>query len=350
MSTVVLAGTVKGGFLIRSKPDRSGWSVAGPVFKGWKVTAAERLSDGSTLIATASDVYGPSIHRSQDLEVWQQIENGPRYAEGSGRTLTQIWRIQEAGDVVYAGVDEAGLFTSADGGESWRPVAGLNDHATRSGWFPGAGGLCAHSILVDSRDPRRVWCGISAVGVFRSEDGGVTWESRNAGIPHVIEDEQYEEIGFCVHALVADPDDANRIWRQDHTGMFRTTDGGDTWTRIQEGLPSRFGFPIARDRQGTLFAVPLESDEYRLPVGGRLRVYASTDDGDSWSERASGLPDDFHAGVLRSALAVDRADPAGVYFGTTAGTVHTSRDGGASWETIPVTLPRVLTVVAFEEA
>lgn len=350
MSTLIIVGTAKGGFVFRSE-DRKKWSVEGPLFKGWKVTAAERTPTGDFLVATASDVYGASLHRSRDLSSWRQVAGSPRYAEGGDRKLNQIWRVTCSGDTFYAGVDEAGLFRSRDGGEQWEPVAALNEHSTREAWFPGAGGLCAHSIVVDPHNASRLWCGISAVGVFRSDDGGDSWHPKNNGIQVIIEDKQHKEIGFCVHSLVADPADANCIWRQDHTGMYRTTDGADSWERIEVGLNSRFGFPIAIDqRTCTLFAIPLESDEYRSPVDGALTVFRSTDRGDSWQPLRQGLPaEHFYAGVMRAALVTDSQEPCGVYFGSTSGTVHVSRDAGEEWSTLPVTLPRVLSVSVFEE-
>lgn len=350
MGTLVIVGTAKGGFLLRSD-NRRDWDVEGPFFKGWKVTAAERTPEGDYLVATASDVYGPSLHRSRDLHKWQQVEGSPAYPEGGGRKLNQIWRLFTQGDVYYAGVDEAGLFRSSDGGKTWEPVSALNDHESRENWCPGAGGLCAHSLLVDPNNPQRIWCGISAVGVWRSEDGGESWSAKNDGVQVILEDEKYKQIGYCVHGLVADPADANRIWRQDHTGMYRSYDGGDHWERIETGLNSRFGFPIAMDpRSLALYAVPLESDEYRSPVDGALAVYRSRDHGDSWERTHDGLPQQhFYAGVLRSALATDAGDPCGVYFGTTSGTVHASASGGDKWETLPVTLPRISAISVFEE-
>ncbi|MCZ6598770.1 MAG: sialidase family protein, partial [Planctomycetota bacterium] len=240
---------------------------------------------------------------------------------------------------------------STDGGETWEPVEGLNEHPTRSAWFPGAGGLCAHAVLFDPNDAQRVWCGISAVGLFRTDDGGLTWSSKNEGIPAVIEDKDHKDIGRCVHGLVADPDDANTIWRREHNGMFRTRDGGESWERIENGLPSWFGFPIAIDRRTTtLYVVPQESDEYRVPVDGNFVVCRSRDSGESWESLANGLPQgDNYMGVLRAAMDVDQLDPCGVYVGTTAGTVYVSNDGGDSWVQIPCTLPRILSVEAYAE-
>jgi photosystem II stability/assembly factor-like uncharacterized protein len=288
------------------------------------------------------------VHSSADLITWQQVDQPPRFPEGSTRKVNQIWTFAGDGRRLYAGVDEAALFSSDDGGHSWRHLEGLTGHASRDSWFPGFGGLCAHSILIDPRESKRLWCGISAVGVFRSDDGGASWQGKNEGVPVIIEDKVHKDIGFCVHALAQDPADANVIYRQDHKGMFRTQDGGEQWERIEQGLPSGFGFPLAVDRNSkTLYAVPLESDEYRMPVGGRFRVYRSKDGGTSWQELSRGLPDHSFMGVLRGALAVDHLDPGGVYVGSTAGTISVSRDGGDSWQTLPGVLPRILTVRAF---
>lgn len=344
----LFVGTVKGAFVFRSA-DRRAWAIEGPVFKGWQVTAATRTGAGRYLAAIASPVYGPSIHSGGDLVTWKQVKQSPAWPEGGKRKMNQTWTISAAGDALYAGVDEAGLFRSADGGETWSPVEALNEHRTRGSWFPGAGGLCAHSVLHDPKYPRRLWCGISAVGVFRSDDAGGTWVSKNDGVPAVIEDKEHKDIGFCVHGLVPDPDDADTIWRQDHAGMFRTRDGGDSWERIQNGLSSRFGFPIALDR-GTkaLYAVPLESDEYRVPIEGKLRVFRSRNGGDAWEPLGKGLPQAHcYTGVLRGALVTDSLSPCGVYFGTTNGQVFASADAGETWEALPVSLPRVLCVAAF---
>ena len=348
MGVQVFVGTMKGAFVLRSDDERSEWSVEGPLFKGWKVTAVARAPGGDYLCATASDVYGPAVHRSRDLREWTQLEQGPAWPEGGERKLKQIWTLLPTDAAWYAGVDEAGIFQSTDEGASWQPVEALNEHPTRRGWFPGAGGLCAHALLVDPTDAARRWVGISAVGVFRSEDGGASWAGKNAGVPAVIPDKETDEIGYCVHALVADPGDPNTIWRRDHLGMFRTRDGGDHWERIENGLPSSFGFPLVLDaRTRTLFAVPLESDEYRMPAEGRFEVYRSRDEGDSWEATSRGLPSPFYGGVLRHAMAVDHLDAAGVYLGTTAGTVHASFDGGDSWRSLPGVYPRVATVRTF---
>ncbi len=348
MKIRTFVGTAKGAFLFTSDASRREWQIDGPLFRGWKVTAAHRAPDGTYFAATASDVYGPALHRSRDLREWTQVVAGPAYAEGGDRRLRQIWTIASGHGTVYAGVDEAGLFASRDGGAEWTPIEGLNDHATRSRWHPGLGGLCAHAILIHP-DATRLWCGISAVGVFRSDDGGQTWHPKNDGVQVIIEDDEHKDIGYCVHGLALDPSDPDRIYRQDHRGMYRSTDGAETWERNENGLPSRFGFPIAVERgRGQLFSVPLESDEYRTPIDGALKVYRSRDHGDSWEPMSRGLPQQHtYAGVLRGALAVDHLEPCGVYFGTTAGSLYASADDGETWEALPCTLPRVMCVETF---
>jgi photosystem II stability/assembly factor-like uncharacterized protein len=371
MSVVVIVGTEKGAFVCRSDARRRDWQIEGPLFKGWKVTASNRSPSGRYLIATASQVYGAALHAGTDLKSWKQIESGPAYppepepeapvaadpdqawvAGARRKKLNQIWTIQCGSSRHYAGVDTAGLFSSDDDGETWQPVSALNDHPTRRSWFPGAGGLCAHSVLVDRKQPERIWCAISAVGVWRSDDGGKSWVGKNEGVRCICPDKEFTEIGYCVHGLAQDPNDANTIFRQDHTGMYRTRDGGDHWERIENGLASWFGFPIAIDpHTRTLFAFPMESDEYRLPVGGKFRVYRSRDGGDSWEGLGRGLPEQLtYAGVLRGAMAVDGLDPAGVYVGSTAGEVFASADGGDSWQELPCTVPRVLSVRAYRES
>ncbi len=374
MSTTLIVGTEQGAFLCRSR-DRAQWAVEGPLFKGWKVTASTRTPSGRTVVATASHIYGVALHVSRDLKQWKQIEKGPAYPEaasGSQPTpgvavgpafeprLNQIWTLASAGKRIYAGVDTAGLFTSDDDGDSWQPVPSLNDHETRPNWFPGAGGLCLHSILVNGN---RIWIGISSVGVWRSDDGGKTWQPTNKGVRHMIEDAKFKEIGFCVHGLAADPGAPDTIYRQDHAGFYVTRNGGDTWEAAEQGLPpgsvgmpgnkvrASFGFPVAVDPHTKgVFIVPLESDEYRMPVDGVFRIYRSRDGGRKWEGLGEGLPAvPTYAGVLRGAMAVDGQKPCGVYVGSTAGQVFASADSGDTWRPLPCTLPRVMHVAAYAE-
>jgi photosystem II stability/assembly factor-like uncharacterized protein len=351
MRVLVIVGTEKGAFLCRSEDGRQKWDIEGPLFKGWRVTASGRSPSGRYLLATTSQVYGAALHVGADLKTWRQIDKGPAYPQGGDRKLNQIWTFHCGPDRHYAGVDEAGLFVSDDDGESWRPVSGMNDHPSRRAWFPGAGGLCAHVVLTHPDRPAQIWCGISAVGAFRSDDGGHTWEPRNEGVRCMSPDKEFPGIGYCIHGLAQDPDDPDTLYRQDHSGMYRTRNGGVSWERNEDGLPSWFGFPIAIDPGSRmLFSFPMESDEYRLPVEGRCRVFRSRNKGDSWEALDRGLPDGpYYGSVLRGALTVDRLEPVGVYVGSTSGDVFVSADGGDSWQTLACRLPRVLSVAAYAE-
>jgi photosystem II stability/assembly factor-like uncharacterized protein len=351
MGVLVIVGTEKGGFFCRSDQDRQRWEIEGPFFKGWRVTASGRTPSGRYLLATTSQVYGAALHVSTDLKTWRQIDKAPAYPEGGDRKLNQIWTLRCASNRLYAGVDEAGLFSSDDDGESWRPLSGLNDHPSRRSWFPGAGGLCAHAVLIHPKRPDQIWCGISAVGAWRSDDGGQTWQPKNEGVRCMSPDKEFQGIGYCVHGLAQDPDDPDTLYRQDHSGMYRTRDGGESWVRNEQGLPSWFGFPIAIDARGhNVYAFPMESDEYRLPVGGRCRIFRSRNKGDSWEPLEKGLPrEPYYASVLRGALSVDALEPTGVYAGSTSGDVFASADGGNSWQTLSCRLPRILSVAAYEE-
>ena len=228
-------------------------------------------------------------------------------------------------------------------------MPGLNDHSTRPAWQPGLGGLCAHVLLENPDNPDQLWGGISAVGVFRSDDAGKTWHPKNRGIPVAIEDKEQKEIGFCVHGLALDPHDSAVLYRQDHLGMFRSTDAGESWHANNTGLPATFGFPVVTDPvTGAIYAYPLESDEYRLPAKGAMCVYRSVDQGQSWTPLGRGLMQEgAWTSVLRGAMCVDGQSPCGIYFGTTSGTVHYSTDGGDSWQHLHCLLPRILCVKAF---
>jgi len=330
-------GTERGAYRVERK--NGSWTVtSGPRFPGWKVSALAQAPDGSYLAGLGSNWFGASVHRSPDFETWTQVEQGPSWPEDSGLKMNQIWTFHNAGDRVYAGVDEAGLFFSDDQGVTWEGVAALNDYPGRKDWFPGFGGLAAHRILSDHD---RLWVGISAVGVFRSDDRGESFVRVDEG---VIPVDPSDQPAWCVHSLVADAEESNRIWRQDHRGVYRTRDGGDKWEQIEEGLPASFGFVIGRNQSnGTLFVAPITADENRVPVDGRFSVYRSFDDGDSWTEAGVGWPEggQFN-GALRNAMVVD--NQGGVAIGTTGGSLFVTSDDGDHWEQLPFSLPRILCV------
>lgn len=338
--TTLAVGTEKGAWFLRA--DGDGWEVSEPAFAGWKVTTFGRAPGGDVLAATGSNWFGPGLHRSADLDAWTPVAV-PDHPEGGPR-MKQVWTLHTDADRVLAGVDEAGLFTSTDDLASWQPVSTLNDHPSRPGWGPGLGGLCAHHVLTSGD---RWWVGISAVGLFRSDDAGDTWVRCDDGIGSADDEaDGAEATGWCIHGIVADPDDPDRMWRQDHTGVFRSTDAGGTWERIQQGLPGESGFGFAVDRDhasGRLFVSTLHSDEQRLPVDGRFGVWASDDDGSSWRLAGTGFPDEpTNMAVLRGAMATDQ--DGGVFVGTTAGQVWGSTDAGDTWRRLPGTYPRILNV------
>ncbi len=335
--TRILLGTEKGGYLLTG--DGGGWSVEGPLFPGWKVTAYGR-NNGMHLAAVASNWFGGGIHRSEDLINWGPIDSPPAWPEDTNRKMEQLWRFHHDGSRLWAGVAHAGLFTSTDAGVTWSPIDGLNEHQTRPEWEPGLGGLTAHRILTVGD---QMWVAISAVGVFRSDDGGATWSPKNDGVPPVDspEDAPRPEVGYCVHGLAQDAEDPMTIWRQDHRGVFRTSDGGDSWVRIENGLPANFGFVMWRDHgSGRMFTIPLESDQNRVPIDGRLRVYFSDDRGETWSVAGVGWPDaPQFSGVLRGAF--DGDGEGRFVFGTTGGTVWITNDNGETWECLDASFPRI---------
>lgn len=352
---VLVTGTRKGLFLLTSDHDRDHWEVKGPFVSGTEVNHATIDPRTGTVMATANDPwFGHQLACSTDLgESWSRVTTAPRFPEGGERTVERLWRIEpgrasEPG-VLWCGVDPASLFRSEDGGETWQENDALNTHATREQWSPGAGGLIVHSILLDEAARERMWVAISAAGVFRSDDGGATWQPSNTGIKDVGAkyDENlptYPEVGQCVHHLVHAGGDNDRLYAQGHWGTYRSDNAGATWTEITEGLPSDFGMVIAAHPHDadTAYVLPLQGGEFRCPPEGKLRVYRTTDAGKSWQAMTQGLPQaNAYMGIYREGMTTDRLDEAGVYFGTNTGQVYFSADNGDSWRRITADLPPI---------
>lgn len=354
-STLLALGTRKGLFLLHSR-DRRRWRTRGPYFAGVSVHHAFLdPRDGRTIWAAVnSEHWGPSVVRSRDGGTTWSKPNGPRYPKASGLSVDRVWNVaaDPSDGGLWAGVEPAGLFRSRDDGRTWEGVEGLNGFAGRAGWMPGGGGLNLHTILPYPNETRRMIVGASAVGVFGTGDGGRTWRLMNGGVrsgllPQGRTDE--DEPGSCVHKVVRDPRDPAVVFMQNHWGVYRRRRGDAAWTDVSKGLPSRFGFPLAahpRD-SATVYTVPLEADTNRVAPGGAFAVYRTRDGGRRWQRLAKGLPQNgAWFTVLREGLATDRREPAGVYVGTTTGQLYASRDEGDSWTSIAETLPPILSVTA----
>ncbi len=345
----LLIGTPKGAFILDADAGRRQWSLRSPQCEGWPVhDISVEPGTNALLAAASSEWYAPAVWRSDDLgETWTHSSEGLTYGD-DGPKLTRVWNVMAAHGVVYAGVEPAGLFRSRDKGQTWAHVEGLTNHPTRAEWQPGNGGLCLHSIVPHPADPDRVWVGISAVGVFETQDGGESWELRNKGTRQEFGPERFPEFGQCVHKLVIAADGHERLYQQNHCGVYRSENGGRDWDEITEGLPSEFGFPMAahpRDPQ-TVWTIPLEGYGRMMP-GAAAAVWRTNDAGKSWLQATEGLPEhDAYLGVLREAMAVDRMDPVGVYFGTSTGKVYGSTDEGRTWGLVAENLPRIFSVEA----
>jgi photosystem II stability/assembly factor-like uncharacterized protein len=349
--THLLLGTRKGAFIMEGDADRRSWRLKGPFCETWPINHV--IADPASGIIYAgggNEWFGPAVWKSADGgESWTHSSQGLTYGEGEP-PITAVWSLAVQDGVLYAGVQPAGLFRSTDGGESWEHLRGLRDHPSRAAWNPGGAGLILHSLVVDPRDSRRLWVGISAAGVFHSADGGASWEPRNRGTraDFNAEDQRYPEHGQCVHSLVMAPGMSDRLYQQNHCGMYRSDDAGRSWLSIEQGLPSSFGFPAAahpRDAQ-TLFLLPLNGDTAgRFMPDAKAAVWRTRDSGASWQDLREGLPQEgAFFGVLRQALATDRAEPAGVYFGTSGGSLFASIDEGESWTCLARHLPVIASV------
>lgn len=355
-AAVVLIGTHKGGFLLRSTSARSKWRLEGPFFPGDQVNhlALDTRDDTPRLYAAVtSPWWGTGVRMSDDLgATWSEPEAGIHFAEDSGNTVARVWQItpgnaNEPG-TLYAGVDPATLFRTTDRGAHWTEVTSLTKHKTRSQWNAGAGGMMVHSIVPHPEKPGRMHVGISAAGTFETVNDGKTWNPRNRGVLADFHPDLYPEVGQCVHHMEAHPDRPQVLFQQNHCGVYRSDNGGKDWTDINDGLPSRFGFPLLVHPRypETIYVVPEQGPEFRAPIGGKFAVYRSDDAGERWKRLSRGLPQRAYTHPYRQAMTADPFDPAGIYLGTSTGHLFASFDDGDSWATISDMLPPIYSLEA----
>ena len=360
----VLVGTRKGAFVLRSDEGRRQWEVAGPHFGGWEVYHLKGSpADPDRLWASQSGGwFGQVVQRSDDGgRTWDAVGNDFTYDGVPGThqwydgtphpwEFARVWHLEPSltdRDTVYAGVEDAALFKTTDGGASWSEVSGLRKHGSGPHWQPGAGGMCLHTILLHPTDESRLFTAISAAGAFRSDDGGASWLAINKGLRSEGIPDPDAEVGHCVHRLAMHPSRPDTLFMQKHWDVMRSDDAGGSWHEISGDLPSDFGFPIDvhAHEPDTVYVVPITSDYLHVPPDGRLRVYRSRTGGGEWEPLTKGLPQEHcYVNVLRDAMAVDRLDECGVYFGTTGGQVYASPDGGDTWDAVVRDLPPVLSV------
>lgn len=384
----VLVGTRKGAFILTSDGKRKKWSIDGPHFAGWEIYHVKgSLLDPERLFASqTSSWFGQIIQRSDDGgQTWSQPGSDGKAEEAAaggmpqgesnmfvydtsektGKPLTthqwydgtqhpwefaRVWHLEPSlddPDTCYAGVEDAALFRTTDGGVTWHELAGLRGHESGPNWAPGAGGMCLHTIVLDPDNKDRIFCAISAAGAFRSDDGGETWRPINQGLHSDFIPDPTAEVGHCVHRIAIHPTNPNTLFMQKHWDVMRSDDAGDSWREVSGNLPSDFGFPIAvhSHETDTIYVVPILSDSLHYPPDGKLRVYRSRSGGEEWEALTKGLPQEHcYVNVLRDAMAVDTASPCGIYFGTTGGQVYASSDDGDNWEPIVRDLPAVLSV------
>ena len=348
---LVLLGTRKGAFILESGVERRSWRLRGPYCETWPMNhVIADAATGTIYGAGGNEWFGPAVWRSNDLgATWAHSSEGLGYAAGE-QPIKSAWSLAAAHGRLYAGVEPAGLFSSDDGGQTWQHVNGLRDHPTRPAWQPGGGGLILHSLVLHPRDDRQIWVGISAAGVFHTANSGATWEPRNRGTrcDYLPDGQKYPDVGQCVHSVVMAPGMPDRLYQQNHCGMYRSDDGGRSWQSIEAGLPSTFGFPAAahpRDPE-TLYLVPLNGDTVgRFMPDAWAAVWRTADAGRTWRATREGLPgQNAFFGVLRQALATDQLEPAGVYFGTSSGTLYASANEGETWTRIAQHLPTISSV------
>jgi photosystem II stability/assembly factor-like uncharacterized protein len=358
MATLLMVGTRKGLWIGRSDDARQEWSWTGPHFQMEDVYSAmiDRRGGGVRLLAgAASSWLGPQVWRSDDLgETWAETPNGSiRFPEDADATLARVWQLQPGVDdeVVWAGTEPGAIFRSTDRGETFSLVRGLWDHPHRPEWNAGYGGQAFHTVLPHPTDPDRVLAAISTGGVYSTTDGGETWAPSNTGgkAEFMPGERFYPEFGQCVHKVARDATDPDRLFLQNHGGVYRSDDGGASWTDIAPGLPAEFGFAMVAHphRANTAFTFPIADAGARWPVDGKARVYRTDDGGGSWAELGAGsLPDEFYAAVMRDAMCADDHDVAGVYVGGRNGSVFASADEGETWSEIHRDLPDVMCVRA----
>jgi photosystem II stability/assembly factor-like uncharacterized protein len=360
----VLVGTKKGAFVLTADGKRDKWNIAGPFFGGWEIYHLKGSpADPDRLYASqTSGWFGQMLQRSDDGgKSWEAVDNKFTYDGTPGTHLwydgtqhpwefKRVWHLEPAlddPDTVYAGVEDAALFRSTDGGKSWQELAGLRCHDSGPRWQPGAGGMGLHTILLDPVHPGRIFIAISAAGVFRSVDAGATWRPMNRGLKSEFMPDPTAEVGHCVHRIALHPSRPEVLFMQKHWDVMRSDDAGESWNEVSGNLPSDFGFPIdvhAHEPE-TIYVVPIESDSLHYPPEGKLRVYRSRTGGNEWEALTQGLPQrDCYVNVLREAMAVDSLASCGIYFGTTGGQVYASADAGDHWQAIARDLPAVLSV------
>ena len=360
----LLVGTRKGAFILTSDESRKKWDIAGPHFAGWEMYHLKGSpADPNRIYASqSSGWFGQLIQRSDDGgKTWNPVGNKFAYEGVLGThqwydgtphpwEFKRVWHIEPSltnPDEVYAGVEDAGLFQSSDGGQNWKELSGLRTHTTGAAWQPGAGGLCLHTILLDGKNPKRMVIAISAAGAFRTDDGGATWKPINRGLHSLHIPNPTAEVGHCVHHIAAHPGRPDTLFMQKHWDVMRSDDAGDNWHEVSGNLPTDFGFVIdvhAHEPE-TLYVVPIKSDSEHFVPDGKLRVFRSRTGGNDWEPLTKGLPErDCYVNVLRDAMAVDKLDSCGVYFGTSGGQVYASADSGDSWMAVVHDLPPVLSV------
>jgi photosystem II stability/assembly factor-like uncharacterized protein len=360
----VLVGTRKGAFILTSDGKRDKWTVDGPHFGGWEIYHLKGSpADPNRLYASQSSAwFGQLIQRSSDGgKTWEPVGNAFAYGGVAGThqwydgtahpwEFKRVWHLEPSlsdPESVYAGVEDAALFHSADGGRTWAELSGLRGHGSGPRWQPGAGGMCLHTILLDPVNPARIFVAISAAGAFRTDDAGATWTPINRGLRSEYIPDPAAEVGHCVHRIAMHASRPNVLFMQKHWDVMRSDDAGDSWREVSGNLPSDFGFPIEvhAHEPETIYVVPIKSDSEHYPPEGKLRVYRSRTGGNEWEPLTNGLPQrDCFVNVLRDSMSVDSLDPCGVYFGTTGGQVYASADGGDTWNAIVRDLPAVLSV------